>query len=67
MINKPLWNEAIKKSPKVSSDCMLCIGCLEKRLGRKLNILDFTVCVVNCLDCDEYKSERLINRLQSNK
>ncbi|MDO8571929.1 MAG: hypothetical protein Q7R79_04590 [bacterium] len=41
---------------------MLCIGCLEKRLGRRLSKKDFTDARIN----DPYygaKSQRLISRL----
>jgi hypothetical protein len=27
---------------------MLCIGCLERRIGRRLVPADFTYCVLNC-------------------
>lgn len=38
----------------------LCIGCLEQRLGRKLNLFDFDYCLGNI----EWKqSERFANRL----
>jgi hypothetical protein len=30
-----------------SNKGMLCIGCLEKRLGRKLQLCDFTDCYIN--------------------
>ena len=41
---------------------MLCIGCLELRLGRKLIPHDFTDCRVN-RDHLAHKSIRLLNRL----
>lgn len=40
---------------------MMCIGCLEDRLGRKLNPEDFTDCPLNQTKDD--KSQRLKNRL----
>jgi hypothetical protein len=44
---------------------MLCIGCLEKRLGRKLTPPDFTLCPLNNNLNDPCfpKSARLLNRL----
>jgi len=41
---------------------MLCIGCLETRLGRKLNRADFPIVYINNLK-DGAKSIRLVNRL----
>jgi hypothetical protein len=41
---------------------MLCIGCFETRLGRRLTPAEFIVCDVN-KNNDEYKSERLLDRL----
>lgn len=42
-------------------DGMLCIGCLEKKIGRKLTKKDFTDCPVNVWP--RFRSERLQNRL----
>lgn len=42
---------------------MLCIGCLEKRLGRELNATDFTDCSLNTPQY-EPKSERLMSRMR---
>lgn len=42
---------------------MLCIGCLEKRLGRQLNAGDFTDCYINHVAFGT-KSQRLLNRLK---
>jgi hypothetical protein len=41
---------------------MLCIGCLELRIGRKLDKYDFMNVPVNYLG---YRSERMINRLEN--
>lgn len=42
----------------------LCVGCLEKRLGRELGPGDFTHVFTNVwTDEDEEKSERLVSRL----
>jgi hypothetical protein len=56
MIHKPLWLQA---NPQ--DDGMLCIGCLENRIGRKLNANDFISCPVNTDDWPS--SERKLNRL----
>lgn len=45
-----------------SKDGMLCIGCLEKRIGRKLNRTDFTDAYINRIGWGS-KSARLLNRL----
>jgi hypothetical protein len=43
---------------------MLCIGCFEARLGRRLTPADFTDCNVNNDDDEnDYKSDRLRDRL----
>jgi hypothetical protein len=42
---------------------MLCIGCVERRLGRLLNRADFTGAPVNSLDPKWHHSDRLIDRL----
>lgn len=42
---------------------MVCIGCLEARVGRTLNANDFTDCVVNTDPTQYLKSERLASRL----
>jgi hypothetical protein len=44
---------------------ILCIGCLEQRIGRTLTSCDFTDVPVNRLDLEH--SERLQNRLTSAK
>lgn len=56
-IHLPLWLVAVG-----SIDGMLCIGCLEKRLGRKLTRSDFTDASINN---PQYgiKSVRLMERL----
>lgn len=59
MIHKKLW-----LTVNSDDDGMLCIGCVESRLGRELNASDFTDAPVNSLDFGR-KSERLIARLSS--
>lgn len=43
---------------------MLCIGCLEERMGRKLNSADFTDAPVN-REPNKFRSRRLDNRLRA--
>lgn len=57
MVTDKIWQEA--KAPERS---MLCIGCLEKRLGRELVKTDFVNSAVNQLAPESY-SPRLRNRL----
>ena len=45
-----------------SHDGMLCIGCLEKRIGRKLEPGDFGYCLINH-DPLYFRSSRFFNRL----
>jgi hypothetical protein len=42
---------------------MLCIGCLENRLGRKLRPDDFTDCPLNACKSHRTASPRLLDRL----
>jgi hypothetical protein len=44
---------------------MLCIGCVEKRLGRLLTSADFTDCHVNRPQAGKVFSQRLLSRLTS--
>jgi hypothetical protein len=48
--------------PETGLDCMLCIACLEQRIGRKLNRDDFADCPVND-DHNWRRSQRLRDRL----
>jgi hypothetical protein len=47
---------------KATGHEILCIGCLENRIGRTLTNLDFTRSPINNA-ADEHKSDRLRNRL----
>ena len=47
------------------SDGYLCIGCLEKRLGRMLTARDFTSVVLNDPD-HPWHTKRLSSRLAAN-
>lgn len=59
-INTSLW-----LSIHSSKKGMLCIGCLEKRLGRQLTSRDFPKVYINELKFG-IKSARLLARLQNN-
>lgn len=45
-------------------DIILCIGCVEQRLGRKLDKSDFTQCYINDPKKSKGMSQRLLERLQ---
>lgn len=66
MVEDWVWEQA--KPPQWSYHCdspsfFLCIGCLEKRIGRQLTLADFTTAPVNELTSGT-KSARLKSRLQ---
>jgi hypothetical protein len=59
MVEDELWLKAVPED-----EGMLCIGCLEKRLGRKLNKNDFPHFPVNMpFKFHFIVSDRLLNRL----
>lgn len=58
MLNFDVWHKA-----HLSQSGMLCIACLERRLGRKLTRHDFNKSHVNRIKPGESKSVRLISRL----
>jgi hypothetical protein len=60
MVHDEIWESAI---PKKKRTRMICIGCLEKRLGRLLTPQDFTDAPVNKSWIFVSQSERLLNRL----
>jgi len=57
MVINSIWQEAKMRRG------MLCIGCLEERIGRRLKSTDFTDCYLNNLRLGS-KSQRLLNRLK---
>jgi hypothetical protein len=59
MLLEPVWFEANNRY-----EGMLCIGCVEKRLGRELTKADFWPCPLNEVK-PSHQSERLVNRLTS--
>lgn len=56
-IQTPIWMQVVG-----SNKGMLCIGCLEGRLGRQLTKADFTDCTINSPK-HESKSIRLMQRM----
>jgi hypothetical protein len=60
MVRDDVWEQALghKRPPK-----FLCIGCLEKRIGRTLSRRDFIDCRANTRP-DWPRSARLRNRLR---
>lgn len=71
MVRDELWQGVVERW-KIPTDehgqvGTLCVNCLEQLLGRRLTKADFIDCEVNRLDCSSnFKSDRLLNRLQDN-
>lgn len=65
MVNDVIWLRATGALNMRDEDAegMFCIGCLEARLGRKLNAGDFTDCPLN-VEAERFvKSPRLLDRM----
>jgi hypothetical protein len=60
MVHDHVWDSVISKA---ETRGMICIGCLELRLGRLLNAADFTDAPVNSGFVE--RSPRLIDRMTS--
>ncbi len=58
MVTKKVWTKAV---PEIKG--MLCIGCLEKRIKRKLTYKDFKNVPLNHMGGGFGQSKRLIDRL----
>jgi hypothetical protein len=58
MLHDPIWHQA-----NPNDDGMLCIGCVESRLGRPLRATDFTPTRVNDATV-HHRSSRMIDRLR---
>jgi len=58
MVQDAIWQ-------RYGSDWMLCIGCLEKRMGRQLVTRDFTAANFTSMNDGRFRSYRLIDRLTS--
>jgi hypothetical protein len=63
-VTDEIWNSVVTKE---DNDIMLCIGCLEKRMGRQLNNSDFKRCPANIIVGWDEKSPRLIDRITNRK
>jgi hypothetical protein len=61
-INLDTWLSVVH-----SKEGMLCIGCLEIRLGRRLNSSDFTKCFINDPKKNTRMSVRLLERINDDK
>lgn len=61
MIHDHLWDQYGAESG------LLCVGCLEDKMGRELWSGDFTHCALNVLNMGWEKSDRLLNRLTSSE
>lgn len=62
-INDALWKYVCSRKPEIDTRYVLCIGCIEKRLGRQLTPNDFVSCELNGHDFGRPKSDRLKDRL----
>jgi hypothetical protein len=64
IVHDDIWHQACTAKPVMKDDCgLLCVGCIEQRLGRRLNSTDFKVCVP--LNVGPGKSVRLLDRMSS--
>ena len=59
MLKDEVWDSVVN-----SRKGMICIGCIEKRLGRQLHKKDFNDSHINRPASGKYFSQRLTNRLQ---
>lgn len=57
MVHDEIWE-------RFGVDPLLCIGCLENKMGRQLDRSDFTDCPLNEVDMGWDKSARLVDRLE---
>lgn len=57
MVWDPIWQQA------GNPNGMLCIGCLEKRLGRELCAKDFSDALINAVSSSNFQSEHLVSRM----
>ena len=65
MVRNDVWEQALRHNIRpVEDNVFLCIGCLEKRIGRTLTRRDFMDCPLNTMP-DEARSKRLRNRLKA--
>lgn len=60
MVHDSIWESVVKPKDR---EGMLCVSCLENRLGRRLDPGDFSVCLLNTNHDVFEKSPRLLERL----
>jgi hypothetical protein len=61
IVHDDIWHQACTAEPVMKDDCgLLCVGCIEQRLGRRLNSADFEAGVP--LNVERGKSERLLDQ-----
>jgi hypothetical protein len=66
MVHREVWHQACIAEPVMKDDCgKLCIRCIERRLGRRLNYTDFGLDAPSNTEVDPRTSGRLLERLQS--
>lgn len=58
MVKNEIWEEFVPEKRG-----MLCIGCLEIRMGRELVPSDFLECILNDTGWQDSRSDRLLARL----
>lgn len=66
MLKDTVWADAIRAQPKLRDrgGVMLCIGCVEKRLGRQLIVDDFSEAPLNYMNAfSPLSSVRLLSRM----
>lgn len=64
MVHNHVWREAFKTEfHKKREPGMLCLGCLETRLGRMLTAFDFTSCALHEPEVAVWSSERMQHRI----
>jgi hypothetical protein len=61
MVQDDVWERAWRDRPRCPLQEILCIGCLETRIGRTLTRHDFTDWPINHDEC--HRSDRLRDRL----
>jgi hypothetical protein len=61
IVRDDVWHQACMAEPVMKDDCgLLCVGCIEQRLGRHLCRDDFTSCPLNA---EGGQSARLLERM----
>lgn len=60
MVQDQLWQQAVP-DPEEANNHVLCLPCLERRLGRELNALDFIEAPVN--KPDHVRNQLLLKRI----